>query len=41
MCRNYVFFVKCKNQIEQNRYAMACASCRIAFFVFYTKNSGK
>ena len=28
-------------QIEQNRYAMACASCRIAFFVFYTKNSGK
>ena len=27
--------------IEQNRYAMACASCRIAFFVFYTKNSGK
>ena len=28
-------------RIEQNRYAMACASCRIAFFVFYTKNSGK
>ena len=30
-----------QKQIEQNRYAMACASCRIAFFVFYTKNSGK
>ena len=30
-----------KTRIEQNRYAMACASCRIAFFVFYTKNSGK
>ena len=30
-----------KIPIEQNRYAMACASCRIAFFVFYTKNSGK
>ena len=38
---NIILFAPLQIPIEQNRYAMACASCRIAFFVFYTKNSGK